>query len=78
MWYLCNISLQWLLVNPRKAACGVRYGKFKHLSKKKKKKKLDNSLAILHSQKGWSIVSLAFLQNEHVGEDDLPKNFLFK
>ena len=64
-------------MNPRKAVCGVSYGKFKHLSKNQIKL-FQNSLVILYSKKRWSIVSSAFLQNEH--EDDFPKtkSFLFK
>ena len=64
-------------MNQRKAVCGVSYGKFKHLSKNQIKL-FQNSLVILYSKKRWSIVSSAFLQNEH--EDDFPKtkSFLFK
>lgn len=39
-----------------------------------KMKVLQNSLVILHSLKRWSIVSSAFLQNEHRGGDEKKKN----
>ena len=79
MWFLSNLSLEYVLVNPRKAICGVSYGKYKHLSKNQIKL-FQNSLVILYSKKRWSIVSSAFLQNKHRGEDDFPKtkSFLFK
>ena len=79
MWFLSNVSLQHVLVNPKKVVCGERNDKIKDLSKQEVKL-FHNAFVISHSQKRWSIVSSTFLQNEHKAEDDFPKmkSFLFR